>query len=225
MKEIKRIIKVSVDDGDKLDIKLGEILLKYRIPTTFYIAPNYSDLDDSVVYRIARGGLCMKKKCPIIFDVGGHTMNHPLDLKKLDDNELKNEIFGCKKYLENLIEKPVTKFCYPRGRFDERVKDVVKEAGFTEARTVRVLNTDFPTDPFETDVSVHVHPARKEYGDSNWITLGLEMLDKVIKDGGRFELMCHSWEIDRFNMWEFFEDFISTMDEKMKEINYERKVY
>jgi len=210
---MKRKILVSVDDGSVLDLRLSGLFKKYKIPAVFYIAPNYSDLLDEEIKEIST-----------LFEIGAHTMNHPPDLKRLDKKQLDSEVFGSKAYLEDVIKKPVTKFCYPRGRHNQQVKDTVKLAGFKEARTTIVLSTDFPKDPFETNTSIHVHPNRKEYKDSNWVELGYKLFDKVIKEGGRFEMWMHSWEIEKYNLWMFVDDFLWYMDDEMKKINYKRKI-
>lgn len=217
--DIKRKILCSCDDGYNLDLTLSSLLRKYRIPAVFYIAPNY--------YRFGLSNDQMRYLAGVengLFEIGAHTMNHPYDLKRLSEKELVSEISGSKVYLEDIIKKPVTKFCYPRGRFDERVKQVVREAGFKEARTTRVLNIDFPKDLFETDTSIHIYPDRKEYKGRTWIEIGYELFDKVIKDGGRFEIFCHSFEIEKYNLWESVNDFLQYMDDGMKKINYLRKI-
>ena len=224
MKKIK--ILVSVDDGDKLDMTLADMLMKYRIPAVFYIPIKTRDLMDNQLRKLA-GTEPNCKICKItkdLFEVGCHTMTHPEDLKKLSDKTLKYEICEAKEAIEYLTLRPVTKFCYPGGRFDERVKETVKKAGFKEARTTRVMNIKFPRDPFETDVSVHVHPDRKEYKGRSWKEVAEELFEEVLEKGGRFELFGHSWEIEKYNMWEFLDDFLWFCNERLKEIGYPRNV-
>lgn len=101
----------------------------------------------------------------------------------------------------------------------------MKEAGFKEARTVRALNIEFPDDPYETDPTIHIHPNKREYKDGKtWIHYGHSLFDQVIQEGGRFELWGHSWEVEKYNMWEFLDDFLGYMDDEMKKINYPRKI-
>ena len=225
--EINKKIKIlcSIDDGDQLDMTTAELLLKYRIPTVFYIPGNCS-LSNDQIRKLAGIGDC--ETCNMIkglFDIGAHTMTHPQDLKKLNDRELRKEIYGSKLWLEKVIERPVTRFCYPRGRFDKRVKEAVKLAGFKEARVTKGMNIEFPKDSFETKPTIHIYPEKPEYGDKTWMEIAKEKLYITMKEGGRFELWGHSYEIfDKFNMEEFFEDFLAYMDEEMKKINYSRKI-
>jgi len=221
MRNIKRKFLVSVDDGSLDDLEIADLLLKYEIPAVFYI-PGNCDLTEDQIKKLAGLGSCkLRDKIRKLFDIGAHTLTHPQDLKRLNDEELMKEIAGSKAWLERIIKRPVTKFAYPRGRFDERVKEKVRLAGFKEARTTRILNTDFPDDPFETDATIHLHPDRKEYKEKTWNEVGFELFDKVVKEGGRFELFMHSWEVAKYNMEEFLEDFLAYMHDELKRIKYE----
>ena len=225
---MKRKILVSIDDGHPLDTTMAGLLLKHRIPAVFYIAPEWSDLGKRQILKISGlGGCDFCKRVKGLFEIGAHTMTHPHDMKKLSDEEAMNEIAGSKKALEKMMgfKKKVTKFCYPKGKFNERTKELVKKAGFKEARTVRALNIEFPDDPYETDPTIHIHPDKREYKDGKtWVHYGYSLFDQVVKEGGRFELWGHSEEVERYNMWEFLDDFLGYMDKEMKKINYPRKI-
>lgn len=212
--ETKKIqIISSWDDGRMQDLRLVELLKKYNIPAIFYIPSKARELDDRQIRDIARDPL---------FEIGGHTENHPREMHLLTEKEARCEI-GCgKKGIEKIIGKKITKFCYPRGRFSDDTKRIVAEEGFQMARTVKGLNTKFAKDPFETNPTIHVHAEHQIYGDRNWHEVAKEKLDEVIANGGRFEIWGHSWEIAKYNQWEFFEDFLWYMDEEMKKINYQR---
>ena len=221
---MKNKIKIifSVDDGGINDMELAKMLKKYRIPAVFYI-PTECDLTEEQIKYLATGKCkkCKKERDEWLFEVGGHTKTHPQDLKKLDDEELFEEINSNKLWLERITGKKITKFCYPRGRYDDRVIETVKKCGYKEARTTLVNHTEFPDNPFKTHTSIHVHPERPEYGDKSWIELGAEMLDDVCENGGRFEIWGHSREIyEKFNQEEFLDDFLYRMRLKMNEINY-----
>ena len=218
MNQIKRKILVSIDDGNQLDLQMADLLLKYKIPTVFYIS------EGQIEHLSGQGSCLLCKEMKTLFDFGAHTLNHPEDLKRLDDSEAIMEIAGSKTKLEKIIKRPVTRFAYPSGRFNDRIKEIVKNTGFKEARTTKVLNIEFPKDSFETNPSIHIHPTRKEYNREVWLEVAYRLFDKVIKEGGRFELWGHSAEIERYNQWEFLEEFLGYMDQEMKKINYVRKI-
>jgi len=220
MKKIQ--ILSSWDDAGSLDMTLAQLLLKYNIPAVFYIPIETRDLTSNDIRKLAGVLNCdMCHKTKKLFEVGAHTMTHPENLRYLDDNSLDWEISESKRDLQNIVvQRKITKFCYPSGRFDERVKQYVQAAGFKEARTTRPLKINFPKDPFETDPTIHVHPAKPEYEDETWKELAEKKFDEVLEKGGRFEIWGHSFELEKYNMWEFLEDFLWYMNEKMNEIGY-----
>lgn len=72
------------------------------------------------------------------FSFGGHTLTHP-NLPSLFREEMKKEIEGSKRVIEESLGEAVTLFSYPNGgavsHYDEVVKQVVKECGYTNATT------------------------------------------------------------------------------------------
>jgi len=223
MNKIKRQVLCSFDDGNQLDLQLADLLLKYEIPSVFYIPAN-CDLTKNQIERLARIGSCsLCPKMRKLFDIGSHSMTH-LKLTELTESQAMKEIAGSKAFLENIIKRPVTRFCYPFGQYNKKIKEMVKAAGYKSARTTRLMSTDFPKDPHETKISICVYPNVTAYRGDTWLEVGYRLFDKVIEKGGRFELYAHSWEIEKYNMWEFLEDFLWYMDEKMKEIKYPREI-
>jgi len=66
---------------------------------------------------------------------GSHTKAHR-NLCLLGDAEIKEELRGSKRAIEENAGIRVSEFCYPFGAFDKRVKNLVMESGFTCARTI-----------------------------------------------------------------------------------------
>lgn len=190
----------SWDDGDVLDIKIVELLRKYNLPGTFYIPGLISD---PAILEIYEG-----------FDIGGHTVSHPPDLKMLNEDELLWEIHENKVGLETVTKKKVDKFCYPRGRYDQRAINILKSLGFKSARTTKVLKVD-SVNPFETDTTIHVYQ-RNEYNGVDWVKMATEMLELIESQGGTFHIWGHSWEIERDQNWQklnyFFEWLTSSYE-------------
>lgn len=67
--------------------------------------------------------------------VGAHTRTHP-NLAQLRDQELVEELGGCKADLEDLLGVGVKYLAYPGGRFNRRVVEVARETGFKAACSV-----------------------------------------------------------------------------------------
>jgi peptidoglycan/xylan/chitin deacetylase (PgdA/CDA1 family) len=60
------------------------------------------------------------------WEVGAHTRTHP-DLTALEsDQQVADEILGSKHDLEARLGQPISAFAYPSGRYDNRVRSVVR---------------------------------------------------------------------------------------------------
>ena len=64
--------------------------------------------------------------------IGSHTLAHR-NLTKLDAAAAREQIAGGKKRLEDMFGVPVRHFAYPHGQWNERVRDLVAEAGYATA--------------------------------------------------------------------------------------------
>ena len=69
-------------------------------------------------------------------EIGSHTLTHP-NLPKLTPAAAREEISASKKMLEDKFGRSVRHFCYPGGKWNEAVRDLVAEAGYETACTTR----------------------------------------------------------------------------------------
>jgi len=181
-------IRISIDDGDELDVKVIEMLDRFKLQGLFYIPIN------------SNGFQCVKRYKK--HEVGGHTFSHPMDLKLLSKPELEAEISGAKVLLEDKAGHKVDSFCYPRGRYNDDVIEVVKKAGFTEARTTRngmVMKND--RNPFKKP-GFHCYQ-RREYDNEDWLDYITSMISMNLVHNAVSEInvWLHSWEIEKYNEW------------------------
>lgn len=190
------IFETSWDDFTKDDLKLIKLLDTYEIPATFYV-PVQNEL-----------GLAIVKEISDRYEIGSHTVTHPPNLREVQPEFLDHEILSSKEMLETVINKPVTKFCYPRGRYNDFVISKVKEHGYTEARTTMVLKRSMGDDPFRKPTTIHVYQ-RREYDGFDWLDLALGYFDKAIIENSYFHLWGHSKEIERDNNWGKLEEFFN----------------
>ena len=65
-------------------------------------------------------------------EFGSHTVSHPR-LTELSAAEQEREVVDSKRALERLLGRPVRSFCYPHMDHDERVRSLVREAGYAGA--------------------------------------------------------------------------------------------
>jgi peptidoglycan/xylan/chitin deacetylase (PgdA/CDA1 family) len=69
-------------------------------------------------------------------ELGAHSRHHA-DLTTLDMPAARDEIAGCKRDLEAVVDREVRHFCYPYGRYDAQHVALVREAGFVTATTTQ----------------------------------------------------------------------------------------
>lgn len=201
------MIITSWDDYCIENNKLIELLLRYDIPATFYIEiiPHRNGSEHDAMMQI-------HELINLGFDIGSHSMTHPKDMKMLSDAQITWEVEESKKILNTI--RPVDKFCYPRGRYDLRVIDALKKAGYTYGRTTEIKDDIVNVDPFRSPTSCHVFQ-RKEYNGKHW----LEYAKKMYKKTDAFHLWGHAWEIERDNQWQSLENFFKYIKAESSEKN------
>ena len=83
------------------------------------------------------------------WEIDAHTLTHP-DLTRVDDARLWSEVDGSRRALRHDFHVPVDFFCYPSGRYDDRVVAAVRRAGFLGATTT-MFGLARPPDFFRLD--------------------------------------------------------------------------
>lgn len=195
------IIESSWDDGGALDIKIAGLLKKYNLKGTFYV----------VFDSIGKNGFLTWEQIKMLeqqgFDIGSHTVSHPSDLKTLYEEQLHFEIQNSKDMIEAALGHSISKFCYPRGRYDDRVKAMVIRAGYTEARTTGKPGITKAEDKFALPGTIHIFQ-RPEYGEKTLVQFAKETIDKVKKEGSYCNIWGHSSEINKFSLWGVLEEIL-----------------
>ncbi len=90
---------------------------------------------------------------------------------------------------------------------------IVREVGFEEARTTKVGIVEFPPDPFEVHTTVHVYQ-RSEYDRKPWLEYAIDILKT---NPIYFHLWGHSWEIEKFDLWDELEKLFKYLKEHHSE--------
>lgn len=199
-------VTISVDDGADLDYRLAKLFEKYDIDAVFYWPVDIQLLSMEKGWK----ALTPEHEQYIAerFEIGSHTITHRY-LTQIPLDEAITEITGSKQILEEKYGREITKFCYPRGYANDTLKQAVKKAGYTYARSTAIGHVGKPVDPFFAGVAVHMGcPVRPEYDGTNWMEYGLKMYERAKEKDLDYEIFCHSWEIDRYNEWRNVEKFI-----------------
>jgi peptidoglycan/xylan/chitin deacetylase (PgdA/CDA1 family) len=135
-------VTITFDDGCETDLLLAAPILKeFGFGATFYIT---SGLVGTRGYLSAQQ---VRELGGLGFEIGCHSMTHAY-LPDLDDERLHQEIAGAKVKLEEILGRPVEHFSCPGGRYDQRVKDVARAAGYRTVATSRIHANSKSTDSF-----------------------------------------------------------------------------
>jgi peptidoglycan-N-acetylglucosamine deacetylase len=218
---IPRYLTISVDDGHPTDLRTADLLESLNLKATFYIPktnPEREVMNPANIREIAGR-----------FDIGAHTGSH-LPLRSMDNAGALSEIEGGKHWLEDLTGQRVSAFCYPRGKFNSRTRNLVKKAGFTGARTCMFNLHEFPKDPFLWGLSTHAysHSAGIQFRHAlleknlkgalnfirhhkcatDWVEHFGMAIEYVATKGGIAHLFFHSWEIEEQGQWRRLTDLL-----------------
>lgn len=175
---------MSCDDGCKSDIKVAELAEKYNVKCVFYWPIEHR----SLAYDNGYEPLTYDQQFAISQDheIGSHTLTHR-HLTKLPIDDAKREIEDSMLILEDMFGTYPTKFCPPRGYTNEELTK------FTLSLYESQRLTKGPG-------LVHVHPNSGANNNMDWREYAKTIDVK--------ELWFHSWELDKYNLWEQLEDYL-----------------
>jgi peptidoglycan/xylan/chitin deacetylase (PgdA/CDA1 family) len=130
-----KTVAITFDDGyiDNYDYAFP-VLKKYGIPATIFI----------IVQEVGRPqndrlnwGQILKMRDSGLINIGSHAIGPDPLYKMKTEAELRRQIFGSKKMLEDKLGCEVYAFSYPEGMFDDHMKQLVKDAGYKLAVATR----------------------------------------------------------------------------------------
>jgi peptidoglycan/xylan/chitin deacetylase (PgdA/CDA1 family) len=133
-----RPIVISFDDGYTSHLTNALPVLRahgWKGVLNLQVNQTRYDLKPDAVRTLIRAG----------WEVDAHTFTHP-DLTTVDDAQLHHEVADSRAVIRRTYGVPVNFFCYPAGRYDDRVIAAVRGAGFLAATTT-VPGLVAPGDP------------------------------------------------------------------------------
>jgi peptidoglycan/xylan/chitin deacetylase (PgdA/CDA1 family) len=131
----ERAVVLTFDDG-----YLGQfetvypLLKKYNFPATFFVPTGTVGIKTSRDHMTWAQLQQMDKEG--LVKIEGHTISHPEDLRKLDDEHVRKELGTSKKTLEEKLGRKVRFLAYPVGNADSRVAQIAHELGYEMAFTM-----------------------------------------------------------------------------------------
>ena len=136
-----KVVGITLDDGYQSNVSHAlPILKQHGFSATCYVVSGrlgqHNDWDAALGMAKAAlmSGEEMRAWVDAGMEVGSHSCSHA-DLSRLSLAEARHELLQSKSDLENLLQKPVTQFCYPYGHFSPEHEALVSQAGYEAATT------------------------------------------------------------------------------------------
>ena len=146
-----KVVGITLDDGYQSNLLHALPILKNMgFSATCYVVSGklgqHNEWDEAL--GMAQAALMgveeMRTWVDAGMEVGSHTCSHA-DLNQISLAEARQELLQSKSDLENLLQKPVTQFCYPYGHFSPEHESLVSQSGYVAATTThrgRACTTD-----------------------------------------------------------------------------------
>ncbi|MBV9623769.1 MAG: polysaccharide deacetylase family protein [Acidobacteria bacterium] len=124
-----RSIAITFDDGCETDwLVAAPTLKRLGFGATFYVT--FAHVGQKGYLSVSQ----LRELSSAGFEIGSHSLTHSY-LPDLEDGRLRSEIFDSKLRLEQTIGKTVEHFSCPGGRYDIRVVQLAREAGYRTVAT------------------------------------------------------------------------------------------
>lgn len=138
-----RTVILTFDDGYKDNFTYAfPILQRYGLRANMFIIVNEVGRPEGD--RLSWDDIRIMRNSGLI-SFGSHCLG-PEPLTNIESEEVRRrEIFDSRKMLEERLGRRVTAFSYPEGKFNDRIKRMVMDAGYTVAVTTNP-GKEFPND-------------------------------------------------------------------------------
>ncbi len=144
----ERAVVLTFDDGfQDFYISAAPLLHRWGLPATVFLATGYCGRTnawpgqpDWVEQEPLLDWQQVAELAGLGFSFGAHSISHPV-LTRLEVAKAQQEIVECKAHIEERVARPVEFFCYPYGRWNPAVRDMVNQHYKGACATVaRALN-------------------------------------------------------------------------------------
>ncbi len=132
IKEKKRIppraVAITFDDGYKNNYTYAfPVLKKYNLAATIFIIVN--EVGRHQNDRLSWEEIKIMRDSGLIF-IGSHALGPEPLINIRSESEVRKQVFDSKIILEEKLGCPVVVFSYPEGRFNDKITQIVKDAGY-----------------------------------------------------------------------------------------------
>ncbi|MBQ8640545.1 MAG: polysaccharide deacetylase family protein [Lachnospiraceae bacterium] len=215
MKNWKKAITFSYDDGVTQDRRLIELFNKYGMKGTFNLNSELLGQENAIVREgvLVNHTKVKPEEVRSLYaghEIAAHTLTHPNLAHVTDDQEIIRQVERDRENLSQLAGYEVIGMAYPGGgiNFSAHAAKLIEEhTGVRYARTT-VCNYGFEVqkDLYQFKPSVyHVMEMDRMF------ELGKKFLESTSKEQQIFYVWGHSYEFDIFDTWKRFEEFLKMM--------------
>jgi peptidoglycan/xylan/chitin deacetylase (PgdA/CDA1 family) len=121
-----RTVVITMDDGYKDNyIYAFPVLKKYNLPATIFVIINEIGRSDRLSWKEIE-----EMQASGLITFGSHTLSATPLIDFKSESEVKRQIVESKRILEAKLGRRVAAFSYPEGRFNEKIRQMVIDAGY-----------------------------------------------------------------------------------------------
>lgn len=214
----EKALTLSYDDGVEQDKKLIGLLEQYGVKATFNLNSGCYPEEGiqypaGTIHRRMSYNEVTKTYKNTGHEIAIHGLTHPL-LEELPEGIAAYEIVEDRKNLEQQFGTIVRGMAYPFGTYNDRVVEILKNAGIVYSRTVASThNFNIPIDWLRMPATCH-------HNDPELMALAKQFVET--QQGWHpslFYLWGHSYEFEANNNWNVIEEFLQYIGHR-KEIWY-----
>lgn len=202
----KKALTLSYDDGVEQDIRLIGIMQKCGLKGTFNLnsglyAPEGTVYPAGQIHRRMTGDQTLGLYRESGMEVAAHGLTH-LHMEKLSPARCMYEVMKDRENLEEQFSTIVRGMAYPYGTYNDRVVEILRDAGIVYCRTVAATeNFDIPADWLRLAATCH-------HGDPKLMELARRfVMTSPAGDPWLFYLWGHSYEFEMNDNWNVIEEF------------------
>lgn len=212
VKEWKRAVTFSYDDGVTQDRRLVALFHKYGLKGTFNLNSELLGQKNTLIregVQVSHNKVTSEEVAELYagHEVAVHTLTHPNLTRVEQDAEIIRQVEQDREKLSRLAGYEVVGMAYPGGGVNcsQHIADVVR--GFTGVKyartTVCSYGFDVQSDLYQFCPTVY-HVMEME----EMFRLGREFLESRAEKRQILYIWGHSYEFDIHNTWERFEEFL-----------------
>ena len=152
--ESSRMASITFDDGyQDFYANAYPVLRRYGYSSTVFVTPglmgreNEWDSERERVKKPLMDWATVAELSKNNVTIGSHTMTHP-SLVDIPIQEVARELIDSKREIENNLNLRADFFCYPYGKYNDRVREEVKNAGYAGSVSTLRGSVARPFDPY-----------------------------------------------------------------------------